>query len=77
MNNNSNNGITGAATAVTSGLGAAVGGVSRTVGGVVGAAGRGVGDTGGLKSLGTLLRCVDADFPCSHRRYWRLWQATG
>ena len=46
MNNNSNNGVTGAATAVTSTLGNAVGGVSRTLGGVVGAAGRGVGDTG-------------------------------
>lgn len=43
-NKSSSNGMTGAATAVTSTVGNGVGGVLGTVGGVVGVVGRGVGD---------------------------------
>ncbi|KAI1174374.1 hypothetical protein F4777DRAFT_554309 [Nemania sp. FL0916] len=45
LENNNDQGVTGAAKFVTSTLGNAVGGVGRTVGNVTGAAGRGIGDT--------------------------------
>ncbi|KAI4603931.1 hypothetical protein LQW54_002873 [Pestalotiopsis sp. IQ-011] len=45
LENNQNQGATGAAKFVTSSLGNAAGGITRTVGNVTGAAGRGIGDT--------------------------------